>query len=101
MQTILELIAPLMLASLWAWTINALNRQKQEMGALKCGVRTTLRSRLVDLHAKYVVTGAGCPQWVKDEAEDVYLSYHTLGGNGVGTQLYTEILQAHTKGRTA
>lgn len=68
------------------------------MDALKEGMRTMLRGRLVDLHAQHVITGAGCPEAVKTEAQRVYEAYHALGGNGVGTQLYKEILHAHVKG---
>ena len=66
--------------------------------ALTDGVRTNLRSRLVDLHERYVVPGDGCPDWVKQEAEQVYRSYHGLGGNGVGTHYYKEIIDAPVGG---
>lgn len=66
--------------------------------ALTDGVRTNLRSRLVDLHERYVVPGVGCPDWVKQEAEQVYRSYHGLGGNGVGTHYYKEIIEAPVEG---
>lgn len=94
MQTIIQSIASLAIPALWVWTISALKKQRAEMQALKNGVRATLRSRLVDLHALYVETGAGCPVWVKDEAQDVYDAYHALGGNGTGTHLYEEIIDA-------
>lgn len=50
--------------------------------------------QLTDLHQRYVVSGEGCPIWVKDEAEGVYNAYHALGGNGIGTHLYEEIRDA-------
>ena len=55
---------------------------------------TMLRSRLVDLHERYVVSGAGCPDWVKQEATQVYSAYHGMGGNGTGTHYYKEIIDA-------
>lgn len=97
MQTVLEVIAPLILGSLWAWTVRALKKQHNDTNALKDGVRTMLKSRLVDLHVQYVQTGTGCPQAVKEEAEAVFRSYHGLGGNGVGTHLYNEIIDAKVK----
>lgn len=89
---------PLILTGIGTWICGALTRQKTDMDALKEGMRTMLRGRLVDLHAQHVVTGAGCPEAVKTEAQRVYEAYHALGGNGVGTQLYKEILHAHVKG---
>ena len=89
---------PLVMTGIGTWICGALTRQKTDMEALKEGMRTMLRGRLVDLHATYVVTGAGCSESVKTEAQRVYEAYHALGGNGVGTQLYKEILHAHMKG---
>lgn len=96
-QEIIQTAVPIVVSGLWAWTISALKKQRTEMQALKNGVRATLRSRLVDLHAMYVEEGKGCPAWVKDEAQDVYTAYHALGGNGVGTHLYQEIIDAKIK----
>ena len=47
----------------------ALMRLHKVMDAMQEGTRTILRSRLVDLHERYVVSGAGCPDWVKREAD--------------------------------
>ena len=76
----------------------AVARLSRRMGAMQDGTRTILRSRLVDLHERYVVTGGGCPDWVKQEATQVYCAYHGLGGNGTGTHYYQEIVDAPVKG---
>ena len=72
----------------------ALMRLYRVMDSMQEGTRTMLRSRLVDLHERYVVSGAGCPDWVKQEATQVYSAYHGMGGNGTGTHYYTEIIDA-------
>ena len=59
-------------------------------------LRTLLYCRLADMHRRYVVDGTPCTPADKQEAEEVYLEYHdALGGNGSGTQLYSEIMAAH------
>ena len=75
---------PVVLAALAA----SLMRLYRLMDSMQEGTRTMLRSRLVDLHERYVVSGKGCPDWVKQEASQVYGAYHGMGGNGTGTELY-------------
>ena len=76
----------------------ALMRLYRVMDSMQEGTRTMLRSRLVDLHERYVVSGAGCPDWVKQEATQVYGAYHGMGGNGTGTHYYKEIIDAPVRG---
>lgn len=89
-QAAVSWAVPAVLAGLLA----SLVRLYPLVAALQEGVRTSLRSRLVDLHKDYVASGSGCPDWVKREAEQVYHAYHGLGGNGVGTHYYQEIIDA-------
>lgn len=89
-QAAVSWAVPAVLAALLA----SLARLYKLVAALQEGVRTSLRSRLVDLHEGYVVSGSGCPDWVKQEAEQVYHAYHGLGGNGIGTHYYQEIVDA-------
>lgn len=58
-------------------------------------LRTLLFCRLADMHRRYVVDGTPCTPADKQEAEEVYTEYHDLGGNGSGSALYQEIMQAH------
>ncbi|MCI2149570.1 MAG: hypothetical protein LKK28_08390 [Bifidobacterium crudilactis] len=67
------------------------NRDK----ALTQGMRVLLRARLIDIHEKYVEHDELCPVNVKEEADEVYTAYHGLGGNGTGTHLHDEIMDAH------
>ena len=76
----------------------SLMRLYRLMDAMQEGTRTMLRSRLVDLHERYVVSGTGCPDWVKQEAAQVYDAYHGMGGNGTGTHYYEEIISAPIRG---
>ncbi len=85
---------PVVLAALAA----SLMRLYRLMDSMQEGTRTMLRSRLVDLHERYVVSGTGCPDWVKQEAAQVYDAYHGMGGNGTGTHYYEEIINAPIRG---
>lgn len=74
--------------------VAALAKLFRMVKATQDGQRALLRSRLAELHERYVVSGHGCPDWVKREAEAIYAAYHALGGNGVGTHYYQEIINA-------
>ena len=59
------------------------------------GLLALLRADLNRIHAEYVQVGRPVSLELKVEAEDVYSAYHALGGNGVGSELYRQILAAH------
>lgn len=60
--------------------------------ALGEGVRSLLRSQLIEYHDKY--TGRKyCPIYAKEAARRSYEAYHELGGNGVITKLYEDIME--------
>ena len=59
--------------------------------ALQEGVKSLLRSKLIDYHDKYVERGY-CPIYVKEAARRSYEAYHELGGNGVVTKLFEDLM---------
>ena len=59
--------------------------------ALVEGVRGLLRSQLIEYHDKYMERGY-CPVYAKEAARRSYEAYHELGGNGVITKLYNDII---------
>ena len=59
--------------------------------------RLLLMYRLQDIHKEYVIGGKPCSVAEKHEAEEVYMLYHGLGGNGAGTRLYQEIMALHVE----
>lgn len=85
---------PAILGALAGWLYSYTRRTRAELKALNNGVMTLLRSRLVDIHEDYVVAGIPCPDTIKREADQVYEAYHGLGGNGIGTHYYQEIINA-------
>lgn len=93
-------IAPLLSAAVGYLVAAArgLAKRGSEHGeAMEQGMRALLRQQLIDYHDQYVVRGRPCPVGIKEQATSVYTAYHGLGGNGTGTHLYEEIMDAHVK----
>lgn len=72
-----------------------LDRQKERADILEQGVRALLFDKLARLHEETVAKGLPVSVDIKRRAESAYTAYRALGGNGVGTHLYEEILEAH------
>ncbi len=73
-------------------------RQEEEMQrnaewrrAMTGGMRSMLRSELLHEHTKWTKRGY-CPLESKEYAQRTYESYHSLGGNGIGTSMYEDIM---------
>lgn len=65
----------------------AVKREK----ALQDGMQSLLRDKLIEFHDKYTERGY-CPIYVKESARRSYEAYHELGGNGVITKLFNDIM---------
>jgi len=63
------------------------------------GIKALLRSELIKNYNKYTEQRY-CPIYAKENVNDIYDTYHNLGGNGVGTKMYNELmdLPTHLKG---
>lgn len=72
-------------------------RRSAKGDAMEQGMRALMRQELITLHKDYVVDLGYCPVMIKEHAGQVYRTYHALGGNGTGTQLYEEILDCHVE----
>lgn len=89
-------LAPLC-AALAGALVTTLKRGKSHDEAMEQGMRALLRQQLIDYHKEYVVSGGPCPIRIKEQATAVYHAYHGLGGNGTGTKLWEEIMDAHVE----
>ena len=63
----------------------------RENNALKNGMQSLLRNNIIDAHDKYMKKKY-CPIYAKESLTKTYDSYHALGGNGVVTKLYNDIM---------
>lgn len=64
-------------------------RKREE--AERIGVQALLRAEIIRQHDKYMERGC-CPIYAKESIKQEYEAYHGLGGNGVATKLYNDIM---------
>lgn len=67
-----------------------LARKVEEHEQVKDGILAILHDRLYQLCQYYLGQGVITPNALKN-VEYLYRSYHSLGGNGTGTELYTRV----------
>lgn len=73
----------------------ALNRIDNRRDPLHEGVKELLFCKLELLHQQMMDNGGVCTVETKRTAERIYRAYSGLGGNGVGTEMRNDILDAH------
>ncbi len=64
----------------------------RENDALKNGMQSLLRNNIIDAHEKYMKKKY-CPIYAKESLTKTYDAYHALGGNGVVTKLYNDVME--------
>lgn len=69
---------------------NKRNQFDEEQTAFRNALRCLLKVKLIEYHDKYVKDGS-VPPYVLQNYDDMYNSYHALGGNGMITQMYEEL----------
>lgn len=71
----------------------------RQIVAIRKGIIALLRADLIRLYNKYHDDLGYCPVYVKQALEDEYQQYHTLKGNGVGTNMYNALMALPTEPR--
>lgn len=97
LMTFLGWILSPLCAALITAIIAMRKRASSKDEAMELGMRALLRQQLIDYHREYVVEDKPCPVRIKEQATSVHDAYHALGGNGTGTQLWKEIMEAHVE----
>ena len=69
-----------------------LKRQKKDRDANGKGTMLLLRVQLIEYHDRYVALGH-IPSYALENCIEMYEAYHELGGNGMVTEMYKEILE--------
>lgn len=62
---------------------------KQYIG-LKNRLKALLRNEIVRIYETYSKLGY-CPSYMKENANEIYLNYHKLKGNGLATSMINEM----------
>ena len=69
-----------------------LKRQKKDRDANGKGTMLLLRVQLIEYHDRYMALGH-IPSYALENCIEMYEAYHELGGNGMVTEMYKEILE--------
>lgn len=69
-----------------------LKRQKKDRDANSKGTMLLLRVQLIEYHDRYVALDH-IPSYALQNFIEMYEAYHELGGNGMVTEMYKEVLE--------
>ncbi|GFI42874.1 hypothetical protein IMSAGC018_00538 [Lachnospiraceae bacterium] len=69
-----------------------LKNQKKDRDANSKGTMLLLRVQLIEYHDRYVAL-KHIPSYALDNFIEMYKAYHDLGGNGMVTEMYKEVLE--------
>ena len=83
--------------ALLSFVVSAIAYIYYQVIAMRKGIRALLRADLIRLYNKYHDDHGYCPLYVKQSLEEEYKQYHTLKGNGVGTQMYNALMALPTE----
>ena len=95
--TVLGWVLSPVCASLVTYIVTQRKADKARDKAMLQGLVALLRKALIDIHKEYVASGRPCPVRIKEQATAIHDAYTALGGNGTGTQLWHEIMEAHVE----
>lgn len=95
MQTYLVAL-PIILTALMGYIVWLLKKQKRDRDANSKGTMLLLRVQLIEYHDKYMQLGE-IPSYAYENFNEMYDTYHKLGGNGMVTKMKQEIEELHLK----
>lgn len=87
---LLVAILTVVVTPLMGYIVWLLKEQKKDRNAQEKGIMLLLRVKLIEYHDKYVKKGE-IPTYAYDNFEDMYQTYHELGGNSMAEKMHEEI----------
>lgn len=78
--------------TLLGYIVWLLKRQIKDRDANGRGTMLLLRVQLIEYHDRYVASGH-IPSYALQNFIEMYEAYHELGGNGMITEMYKEVLE--------
>lgn len=75
--------------------LGRIKKIEQKNKALELGVQALLRDRMIYMYEKYAERGS-VPLHVKDNFENIWTQYETLGQNGVMSGIHDDFMQLPT-----
>lgn len=73
-----------------------IEQDKEMQKYMKRGIVELLRLDLIEYHDKYIERGE-IPKYAYENYEEMYETYHFLGGNGMVTQLHKDVEELKIK----
>lgn len=85
------------LGAIIGWLAKIIRTQKKAQDALKKGVQAILRSQMITNYNRWYVEKGYAPIWAKDNFENLWIQYETLGENGVMKRIHDEFVSLPTE----
>ena len=83
---------PTLIIALFKYLTTLIKKNKEDTTALKYGIQALLRSQMIADYNKYSEKGYA-PIYARDNFENCWKQYHSLGANGVMDDLHEKFLE--------
>ena len=92
MQQFIMEVCTMSLPIVLGYIVWLLKSRKKDQDANGKGTMLLLRVQLIEYHDRYMALGH-IPSYALENFIEMYEAYHELGGNGMVTEMYKEILE--------
>lgn len=87
---------PTLIICLYKYVNSVIKKTRDDTNALKLGIQALLRSQMIAEYNKYSEKGYA-PVYAKENFENCWKQYHSLGANGVMDDLHEKFLDLPVK----
>lgn len=87
---------PALIGAVFKYFYNQNKERKQELAALKLGVQALLRAQLINDYNKWSEKKYA-PIYARQNFENCWTQYHSLGANGVMDDIHAKFLELPTE----
>lgn len=87
---------PALILMIVKYMLNQIKQNRKDTEAVKLGLQALLRSQMISDYNKYSEKGSA-PVYARDNFENCWKQYHSLGANGVMDDLHEKFLDLPTE----
>ena len=87
---------PTLIVCLYKYVNSVIKKTRDDTNALKLGIQALLRSQMIAEYNKYSEKGYA-PVYARENFENCWKQYHSLGANGVMDDLHEKFLELSVK----
>lgn len=87
---------PTLIVCLYKYVNSVIKKTRDDTNALKLGIQALLRSQMIAEYNKYSENGYA-PVYARENFENCWKQYHSLGANGVMDDLHEKFLELPVK----